>query len=301
MKITLTVGSIASGKSTWAKDQLKINNNLVIVSKDDLRALLHDSKFSKENESFVLKMRDEIIKNAILKNQDVIIHDTNLNKKHFNDIVKICKDFNSNITIEEKFFPITLDESLDRNSKRQGVARVPETVVLSMHKEWLKFKTAIPRNVVLEKFNYEKFIPDSSKEEAVICDLDGTLSLFEHHRNAYDASRCDKDSPNEPLVKILKQLRDSKTRLIFCSGRMEKFKDPTVKFLDQHIGGQYDLFMRKDGDQRPDYIIKYEIFNDHIRNNFNIKCVFDDRLQVCKLYFNLGLNLFRYGDPEAIF
>lgn len=64
----------------------------------------------------------------------------------------------------------------------------------------------------------------------------------------------------------------------------------------------YDhLHMRQTDDKRSDYIIKHEIYNEHIRDKYNILAAFDDRLQVCRLWYELGLPLFRVGDPDADF
>lgn len=76
-------GLPASGKTTHAKEILNKNpNKYVRVNKDDLRAMMFDSKFSKPNESVVLKVRDSIILNAIKAGRHVIVDDTNLNPIH---------------------------------------------------------------------------------------------------------------------------------------------------------------------------------------------------------------------------
>ncbi len=59
--------------------------------------------------------------------------------------------------------------------------------------------------------------------------------------------------------------------------------------------------MRESGDFRPDDIIKREIFDRKIRGVYNVKFVIDDRLKVCRMWHQLGLNLFRVGDPDADF
>jgi len=38
-----------------------------------------------------------------------------------------------------------------------------------------------------------------------------------------------------------------------------------------------------------------------IKGKFNVNAVFDDRLQVCRMWHELGLPLFRVGDPDADF
>ena len=64
-KIILLQGLPGSGKTTWAKQYIKDHPDTKIVCKDDLRAMLDNSKYTKGNENFVLKLRDLIILAAI--------------------------------------------------------------------------------------------------------------------------------------------------------------------------------------------------------------------------------------------
>ena len=99
-------------------------------------------------------------------------------------------------------------------------------------------------------------------EKIVICDLDGTLSLFEktdktkpHYRNPYDASTCDNDLLNEVVAGLL-----FGRKVVLCSGREDKFREPTERFLKKHGIVYEKLLMRKSGDYRKDSIIKEEIY-----------------------------------------
>jgi predicted kinase len=66
-KLIYTKGLPASGKSTWAKAQQAKDPNTVRVNKDDLRAMLHNSKWSSKNEKQVLRIRDEVIMDSLLQ------------------------------------------------------------------------------------------------------------------------------------------------------------------------------------------------------------------------------------------
>jgi predicted ABC-type ATPase len=67
----MTKGLPGSGKTTWAKEMVsKSKGSVKRVNKDDLRAMLDAGEWSKENEKFVLKVRDFIIEKAL----DVIPH-----------------------------------------------------------------------------------------------------------------------------------------------------------------------------------------------------------------------------------
>ena len=62
---------------------------------------------------------------------------------------------------------------------------------------------------------------DSNLPECIICDLDGTLALF-NGKNPYDRD-FENDDPNAPVVDIVKRyIKDGLA--IFVSGRSEKFR-----------------------------------------------------------------------------
>ncbi len=82
-KVVLTRGVAASGKSTWAKQQvLDHPGQYVRVNKDSLRYMLYGGKYSQENEQLVLRIRDEIILLALQNGYDVIVDDTNIAARH---------------------------------------------------------------------------------------------------------------------------------------------------------------------------------------------------------------------------
>jgi hypothetical protein len=131
------------------------------------------------------------------------------------------------------------------------------------------------------------------KQKAIICDLDGTLALL--NRDPYDASQCELDTLNVPVAKILRLYDGS---VILVSGREDKYKPQTVKWLDTHEVSYDQLYMRKSGDFRKDFIVKKEIYDQYIKDNYDVEWVFDDRDQVVKLWREMGLTCFQvaYGD-----
>ena len=77
-------------------------------------------------------------------------------------------------------------------------------------------------------------------------------------------------------------LKNSGHKIIFLSGRDEAFRQVTHDWLITNIipDGDFELHMRAADDRRKDAIIKKEIYNNHIRNRYNILGWFDDRIQV---------------------
>jgi len=141
------------------------------------------------------------------------------------------------------------------------------------------------------------------KHPAIICDLDGTLALFKNkgHRGPFDATRCDEDEINMPVLKILERMRDSHC-IIFLSGRESKFLAPTLKFLNKcGFDGDKEpffLFMRQTGDKRKDCIIKRELFDAHVAPIFEVFFVLDDRNQVVQMWREMGLTCFQVADGD---
>lgn len=128
-------------------------------------------------------------------------------------------------------------------------------------------------------------------EKTIICDLDGTLALFEkedktqpHYRNPYDASTCGNDLLNKVVASILHG-----KNVILVSGREDKYRDQTIEWLTKHSISYNFLLMRKSGDNRKDSIVKQEIYEDYIKPNWDVEFVLDDRNQVVKMWREQGL------------
>lgn len=102
-------------------------------------------------------------------------------------------------------------------------------------------------------------------------------------RNPYDLTRVLADKPNKPLIDLL-ELLSNFTYIIFFSGReaTDQCREDTMKWISTHVSFPYQLYMRKQGDYRPDEVIKEELFKENIENNYYCIAVFDDRNRVIK-------------------
>lgn len=291
-KIIILKGLPASGKSSFAKQLIKENPGAYKrVNKDDLRAMLDNSYHSKGNEKFVLKVRDFIIVEALRDGKHVIVDDTNLAKKHETRIRQLAdiykKETGQQIQVEVKFFEISVEECIRRDLKRQN--SVGERVIKKMYKQFLQ--ETDERNP-----NYRE--QDSSLDKAIICDLDGTLAIL-NGRNPFIASNCEQDLLNEPVAKIVKQYYKLGHRVILLSGRLDTYKEETLRWLTKHEIPYHDLIMRKAGDTRKDSIVKKEFFEQHVQGKYYIDFILDDRNQVVDLWRNelhLPCLQVNYGD-----
>lgn len=127
-----------------------------------------------------------------------------------------------------------------------------------------------------------------------LCDIDGTLASHEEIRSPYDETKVHLDIPL-PTCKIIETLHDY-YKIIFFSGRTDKCKNETIKWLCENIAylkdREFEIYMRKVGDIRSDDIVKEELYNTYIKDKYNVLGVFDDRLKVCRMWYKLGLFVF---------
>ena len=127
-------------------------------------------------------------------------------------------------------------------------------------------------------------------ENGIICDIDYTLSV-PIDRDTYDFKNSLNDKINTYIYSIISNIDNSTTSLLLVTGREEKFKDVTKEFLVKNNISYHTLFMRKNGDYRPNQIIKKEIFIDQIKPKWNILYTLDDNQETVKMYNSeLGLN-----------
>lgn len=309
LKICLTKGCPASGKSTWAKKEIsKDPLNYVRINNDDIREMVNGSVFSPDYEKIITETRNWMIKEALKRDKNIIIDNVNANKRHFETVCKIAESMGKDIQVYEKMFYVELDELLTRDATRTGSAQVGAEVVKKFWKDLggKQFKFYHIKNEIFTKRTSasERFVDPMEQDESLlkcaVFDLDGTMADI-RHRNPYDASNCDKDSPNQHVVDLCKLLHANDYKIFFFSGREDEHRVMTEVWLNIHFGYSYELFMRETGNKEDDRLLKERLFSAHVKNKFNCKLWVDDRLRVCKFIHEAGLPLFRVGDPEANF
>lgn len=325
VKIILTVGAPACGKSTWAKAEVaKDPSNWVRINNDDLRSMMNGSVWSADYEKMITDARNYLIRDALKRGKNIIIDNVNANRRHFDDICKIAKSINVDAQVIEKAFYEELEVLLERDAKREGKAQVGEVVV----KKWFKelggkqhkhYKARVEifqerRGNINQTVDAPAHVP--GVPEAVLCDLDGTLALI-HGRSPYDASNCDiKDLPNVPVIETILAHYRAGRKIIFCSGREDKYRPETIRFIEKHClvdnsndpkdrdwvpiikPIDYQLFMRKTDDFRKDAIIKEEIYQNEIEGKYNVLFILDDRNSVCDFWRSKGLVCFQVAPGD---
>jgi len=301
-KVIINRGIPSSGKSTWAKEFIKENQDFKRVNKDDIRLMLANKSFMPTQEDLVHQIFLSVCMNVLKAGYSIIVDNTNLKQKYIEEINHLVEvyhyesGYQSKVTVEHKWFPIHLHHAIKYDSKR-GRAKVGEKVIRRMYDNYVICGGPEPqeRDVVV---NLEY---DSSLTDCIICDLDGTIADYSKNRGPFDATNCEKDDLIVPVAEVIKKFmydKDSPTTIFFVSGREDKYEVPTIRFLNKYLLGNYSgLFMRKAGDKRKDYIIKREIYEKHIKGQYNVLAIFDDRPQVInECWKKLGLFVFNVGD-----
>lgn len=130
------------------------------------------------------------------------------------------------------------------------------------------------------------------KPKAIICDLDGTLALL-GDRDPFNAATAEQDLLNYPIANILEVYNKQTVYdvdLILLSGREEKHRAVTQRWLEKHKITNYKaLYLRPPKDFRKDYDVKKEIYEQFIKDNYDVLFVLEDRDQVVKMWREEGL------------
>jgi predicted kinase len=283
-KLLMLKGLPASGKSSWAKQYVldQPANTWKRVCKDDLRAMLDTSRWSPGSEKLVLKIRDAIVTEALQSGSNIIVDDTNFEPKHEARLRQLAKEHGAEF--EEKYFEVDVEECIIRDLKRLN--SVGADVIRAMHRKYLAPPVQAP-------------VYDATLEEAIICDLDGTICLL-NGRDPYDASTCEHDLPNGKILELLTRLTSDGKKVIFVSGRRLTHLSQTVRWLGRNVIPygitNWLLFMRGEEDNRPDYEVKQEIYDTQVKNKYNVHLVLDDRNQVVEMWRRNGLTCLQVAD-----
>lgn len=138
--------------------------------------------------------------------------------------------------------------------------------------------------------------------KAVIFDIDGTLANNLHRLHFLDGEKKNwinffscigQDLVIPETVGLFRLLYSTnKYTMILASGRPERYRVQTEEWLKRNCIQYHRLFLRKNGDRRPDYVIKHEMIQE-IKKEFSIEFAFDDHLSVVKVLRDDGIFCFQ--------
>lgn len=234
--LLILVGSPASGKSTWIKD-----NNLqkYTISPDDIRLLLSAPQYntngqqviSQDNDGRVWKMLDEILE-ARMENGDFTIVDaTHTREKYLKRYKQLADNYRYRLYVKK--FDVELDELLRRNKQRDLHKFVPEGAI-KLHYQRLQ-NLVIPNSIkqiddikeVNEFIRYEEI----NKPLYVIGDIHGTIEplkqFIDEHGNedalfVFCGDYLDRGVNNAEVLNLLMPLAEQKN-YTFLEGNHERW------------------------------------------------------------------------------
>jgi len=280
-RVLILQGLPASGKSQFARELLLAKpGSWVRTNKDLLREMAHASCWSPANEKFIVKLRDNAILMALEAGKHVVVDDTNFG--HNIEQIKELVKGQAKVQINNSFLQVDVEECIRRDLLRPK--SVGKDVIMKMYNQFVRPQLVTP-------ITYNSELPD-----AIIVDMDGTLAII-GDRSPYDISRYDLDLPNQPVLETVQKWQDS-TTIIIVSGRTDDGIEKTEAWLKKHGINYQHIYMRASGDLRKDSIIKQELYNRFIRDQYNISFVLDDRQQVVDMWRGLGLTVFQVAEGD---
>lgn len=291
-KIIVTVGISNSGKSTWAAEQVQNNiNSTILVNRDKIRELLFGYTETTVNQYYlrtdlnklekqVTKYEDTLIHEALTEGKTVIVDATHLDAKY----IERFKFWN--VLVELKFFDIALKEALTRNMSR--ARKVDEAIIKKQYNRYVQIRKEFEN---IQGFGSVNFTNDNDLEPCFLIDIDGTLAHMTD-RSPYEWKRVGEDYIDVSVKKVVNSIsRTHGAKIFICTGRDGICLKETIDWLNEHNIYYDKVFIRKEGDMRPDWVVKEEIWRQIAKDNYILGLI-DDRLQVVRRARALGLKVF---------
>lgn len=300
--LLITRGLPGSGKSTFAREWVAEDpETRVRVNRDDTRAMIHPGvPWSRATEDRTTTVDHAAVRALLRAGRDVVVDDTNLNGSTCKAWAKIAAQCGAELVTRD--FPIDVEEAIARDAQR--AEPVGPVVIRRMHDRYLahlKGAFPAPPNPVSVP-TFKPYTPTPGTPKAVIVDIDGTLADNYGHRSPYDYSRVRDDAVHAPILTLLTFLIDAGHMPIIMSGRDDACYEQTEAWLAERCGLAAEdyagLLMRATGDKRDDAIVKLELFDQHVRDHFDVRYVLDDRNRVVRAWRSIGLTVLQVADGD---
>lgn len=292
----ITRGLPGSGKTTFAEAWVAESpTTRTRVNRDDLRDMLFGARtgLTFEQEQHVTSASHALVRAHLRRGLDVITDDTNLRPRYVRDWRKIAAQCGAGFEVHE--MPATTDVAIERDADREH--RVGADVIRHLAQKYVPAGKYLPVPPEAEPEALRAYVRPG-KSPAVIVDIDGTVALM-GGRSPYDTTTVDQDLPHADVIAVVKALSEVVDRIVFLSGRDEECRELTQRWLNKHFDSRiytWSLHMRPAGDRRRDSIVKAELFDEHVRDEYDVLVVLDDRRQVVDMWRSLGLTCLQVAE-----
>jgi len=216
------------------------------------------------------------------------VSDTNLNKMYRDQLIERLKKHG--YTIELKHFNMPYKKLVERDNNRAD--SVGQQVIAKQYFQYM------------EEFGsyhgFHKLQDAPGKESCILVDVDGTLAHMDGLRGPFEWEKVGLDRVDTVVRDIVNNLGKT-NKVIIMSGRDSVCRDETYDWLVDNGVNFDELYMRPEGDTRPDFDVKNEIIQNHINGMMNVTAWFDDRPQITRLANILGAKIFALGNQTIEF
>lgn len=298
-KILMLRGIPGTGKTDAAFAWVAENKGWHMrVSRSDISEQLYgrfyDTLTDEHELATVSHMQHSMVNGALKAHLSVVIDDPNLDAQTIREWMSLADRYK--VKFENRDFEADFTTAL-RNTQ------MPEEAFRKHYNFTVKGKLApMPEKPEVQHLDATTFtyVPDESLPPAYICDLDGTVFKMVG-RSPFAYHRVDEDELIENVARVVKILAGH-AEIVFMTGREDVCRELSKVTLESHGFVVNYMYMRPEGDKdTPDQQLKLDLFNEHVRHNFNVLGVFDDRRKVCKMWEEIGLTLFRVGPMDSDF
>lgn len=298
-EIWLTRGLPASGKSTWAKQFVEDNNGYTVrVNMDDIRNMLGFGfngplSWSKDMEAVALDIQDKAILAAVKDGRDVVVDNTHLEQKMPKRIKRL---FDGDVVFHVKDFShVPVEACLTRDVLRmqKGMPYVGAEVIQKMANRMKNAKFVLTEEWMNDIQLSKTYEEPPYRERAILVDIDGTLAK-RVARSPYDYTRVSTDGVHEHIAKMVRMYNAKGYVIIILSGRPDtndgQVRRDTEEWLKLNNIPFDELYMRP-GDRLKDNDadIKQDLFDEHVRNQYRVDLMIDDRDRVTRRMRKLGI------------
>jgi predicted kinase len=291
----ILIGVPASGKSTWSTDFVKKNPKYVRLNRDSYRYMLKDQGFCEPKiEDIITDMFFHGIDVALSRKLSLILDNTNLKRSVIDELVKYVE---TRANVSFMVFPISLETAIERDNAREK--KVGEEVIKKMYKAYEDLMDSYNYSDQKKKiFVYKEPLWLPNLPKITIFDLDGTLTHANGKRSYFDWYKCDRDDLDQVVYRAYQRHLAAGDTIFIITGREEYARESTELWLSTYAPGYQRLLMREKDDRRPDYVVKAELYNEHIKGKFNVEVIYEDKPKVVDMWRELGLKVFQVSKGD---
>ena len=279
-KLICTVGPQGCGKTTWAKQYMAEHQNTYRVNGDEVRAMAYVGKWNSTKEDSVNSIQWNSVFGLLKFQANVIWDNMNLSESAKTRCIQMAKETDAELVWQK--FDTPIDQCI-LNDERRG--------------------STIGRAIIENTFLRYGLIDWSEYRDLVIVDLDGTLTDSKWRADLYLSgpkkdwasflARCGEDHANEGVLHWVLELQKFYD-VVAVSGRNAAYWPQTRKAFISYGFNPKHIFMRGDGDHRPDYQVKNDILA-HLPKEKIVFAIDDRPTVIQKVWRANGVKVYDVG------